>query len=82
VVSQLEVSEQRVSELENASRPAVGSGTVAATPVVAVEDHAKLSRERSLQWQEVNSLLEDEIGRMRWAYALHLSRCDAMQCNV
>lgn len=41
-----------------------GLAQVAAAPA-APEDHAKLSRERSLQWQEVNSLLEDEIGRMR-----------------
>jgi hypothetical protein len=29
------------------------------------DENASISQECSIQWQEVNSLLEDEIGRMR-----------------
>ena len=50
-----------VSETSNNVK--IADGEAGAKP--SEGDHAKISRERSLQWQEVNSLLEDEIGRMR-----------------
>lgn len=50
--------EATITQLEGRAR----QGMTAQLP----EDNSKISRECSLQWQEVNSLLEDEIGRMRW----------------
>jgi len=63
LASQVERSEETILQLEQ--RLSSNSPNQGQLQQEQPRDTVKTSRECSLQWQEVNSLLEDEIGRMR-----------------